>query len=235
MAGGKRVTMFSAPIFARSRALPLHVLASTGAPAGLEGVREKPGRLLAGRLVPLLGSSSQNAFFVSALDPLSHHSAPANVTFDTFSSFLTNTDWQFCSGETTMTYFSQMIGPAGPGLAVCPGRDRRRGRPCVGMIGRSGKGLGDSGRTSSHDPLRAGAAVHHIALCWRRSVGSRTSPTSCTSTRSRPRADDAWPARRAGGDGGSTETTAAGSSTRTLPIRREPDDQSRTSSRCCSC
>ncbi|MGD0981486.1 MAG: potassium-transporting ATPase subunit KdpA, partial [Solirubrobacteraceae bacterium] len=38
------------------------------------------------------------------------HSAPWNVTFNTVSSFMTNTNWQFYSGETTMSYLSQMIG-----------------------------------------------------------------------------------------------------------------------------
>src|SRR5476651_403278 len=38
------------------------------------------------------------------------HSAPWNVTFNTVSSFLTNTNWQYYGGETTLTYFSQMVG-----------------------------------------------------------------------------------------------------------------------------
>jgi hypothetical protein len=37
-------------------------------------------------------------------------SAPWDVTFNTASSFLTNTNWQYYAGETTLTYFSQMIG-----------------------------------------------------------------------------------------------------------------------------
>jgi K+-transporting ATPase ATPase A chain len=38
------------------------------------------------------------------------HAAPWNVTFNTTSSFLTNTNWQYYGGETTLTYFSQMVG-----------------------------------------------------------------------------------------------------------------------------
>jgi K+-transporting ATPase ATPase A chain len=38
------------------------------------------------------------------------HSAPWNVSFNTASSFMTNTNWQYYGGETTMTYFSQMVG-----------------------------------------------------------------------------------------------------------------------------
>src|SRR5215216_7454168 len=36
------------------------------------------------------------------------HSGTWDVTFNTTSSFVTNTNWQFYGGETTMTYFSQM-------------------------------------------------------------------------------------------------------------------------------
>ncbi|HEY1687941.1 MAG TPA: potassium-transporting ATPase subunit KdpA [Solirubrobacteraceae bacterium] len=39
-------------------------------------------------------------------------SAPWDVTFNTVSSFLTNTNWQYYAGETTMTYVSQMVGLA---------------------------------------------------------------------------------------------------------------------------
>jgi len=62
------------------------------------------------------------------LHPWNHedfHSAPWDVTFNTVSSFITNTNWQFYGGETTMTFFSQMAGlavqnfvSAGVGLVV---------------------------------------------------------------------------------------------------------------------
>jgi K+-transporting ATPase ATPase A chain len=45
-------------------------------------------------------------------NPQSFHSAPWDVTFNTASSFVTNTNWQFYGGETTMTYVSQMAGLA---------------------------------------------------------------------------------------------------------------------------
>src|SRR4029077_9761305 len=45
-------------------------------------------------------------------NPQGFHSAPWDVTFNTTSSFLTNTNWQFYGGETTMTNFSQMAGLA---------------------------------------------------------------------------------------------------------------------------
>src|SRR4051794_34552287 len=41
-------------------------------------------------------------------NPQGFHSAPWDVTFNTVSSFVTNTNWQFYAGETTMTYFSQI-------------------------------------------------------------------------------------------------------------------------------
>jgi K+-transporting ATPase ATPase A chain len=47
-----------------------------------------------------------------ALNPQGFHSATWDVSFNTVSSFVTNTNWQFYGGETTMTYLSQMAGLA---------------------------------------------------------------------------------------------------------------------------
>jgi K+-transporting ATPase ATPase A chain len=99
---------------------------------------------LAGWLVLYAILRTQDAFFVPhALNPLGYHSAPWNVTFNTVSSFMTNTNWQFYSGETTMTYLSQMIGltvqnwlSAGIGIVVAVALVR-------GIVGRSGKSLGN--------------------------------------------------------------------------------------------
>jgi K+-transporting ATPase ATPase A chain len=99
---------------------------------------------LAGWLFLYLVLRTQNAFYVPhALNPLGFHSAPWNVTFNTVSSFMTNTNWQYYSGETTMSYLSQMIGltvqnwlSAGVGIAVAIALIR-------GIVGRSGKGLGN--------------------------------------------------------------------------------------------
>jgi K+-transporting ATPase ATPase A chain len=73
----------------------------------------------------------------------SYHSMPWNVAFNTVSSFLTNTNWQYYSGETTMTYFSQMVGlavqnfaSAAVGIAVAVALIR-------GIASRSGKSLGN--------------------------------------------------------------------------------------------
>src|SRR5271166_5431311 len=99
---------------------------------------------LAGWLFLYFVLRTQNAFFVPhALNPLGYHSAPWNVTFNTVSSFMTNTNWQYYSGETTMTYLSQMIGltvqnwlSAGVGIVVAIALIR-------GIVGRSGKSLGN--------------------------------------------------------------------------------------------
>jgi K+-transporting ATPase ATPase A chain len=45
-------------------------------------------------------------------NPEGFHSGTWDVTFNTVSSFVTNTNWQYYGGETTMTYFSQMAGLA---------------------------------------------------------------------------------------------------------------------------
>ena len=45
-------------------------------------------------------------------NPEGFRSAPWDVTFNTTSSFISNTNWQYYGGETTMTYFSQMAGLA---------------------------------------------------------------------------------------------------------------------------
>src|SRR6201989_3557410 len=76
-------------------------------------------------------------------NPEGFNSAPWDVTFNTTSSFVTNTNWQFYGGETTMTYFSQMAGlavqnfvSAAVGMAVLAAVIR-------GIIARSGTSLGN--------------------------------------------------------------------------------------------
>jgi len=99
---------------------------------------------LLGWLLLYLILRTQDAFYVPhSLNPLGFHSAPWNVTFNTVSSFLTNTNWQYYGGETTMSYLSQMIGltvqnwlSAGVGIVVAVALIR-------GIVGRSGKGIGN--------------------------------------------------------------------------------------------
>jgi potassium-transporting ATPase potassium-binding subunit len=99
---------------------------------------------LAGWLLLYLILRTQDSFYVPhALNPLGFESAPWNVTFNTASSFMTNTNWQYYSGEATMSYLSQMIGltvqnwlSAGVGIVVAVALIR-------GIIGRTGKSLGN--------------------------------------------------------------------------------------------
>src|ERR1700761_8353585 len=86
---------------------------------------------------------TQTLWDFTGLNPLHFHSAPWNVTFNTTSSFLTNTNWQYYGGETTLSFFSQMAGltvqnfvSAAVGICVAIALIR-------GIIGRSGKSLGN--------------------------------------------------------------------------------------------
>lgn len=76
-------------------------------------------------------------------NPLDLGAMPWDVNFNTTTSFVTNTNWQFYAGETTLSYFSQMAGltvqnfvsPA-VGITVLLALIR-------GIIGRSGSSLGN--------------------------------------------------------------------------------------------
>jgi potassium-transporting ATPase potassium-binding subunit len=47
---------------------------------------------------------------IQPFNPEDFNSAPWDVTFNTTSSFISNTNWQYYGGETTLSYFSQMVG-----------------------------------------------------------------------------------------------------------------------------
>ena len=98
---------------------------------------------LAGWLLLYFILRTQTLWNFTGLNPQHFHSAPWNVTFNTTSSFVTNTNWQYYGGETTMSYFSQMAGltvqnflSAAVGIVVAVALIR-------GIIGRSGKSLGN--------------------------------------------------------------------------------------------
>ncbi len=98
---------------------------------------------LAGWLLLYFILRTQTLWDWTGLNPQGFKSAPWNVTFNTTSSFLTNTNWQFYGGETTMSYFSQMVGltvqnwlSAGVGICVAVALIR-------GIVSRSGKGIGN--------------------------------------------------------------------------------------------
>ena len=76
-------------------------------------------------------------------NPEGFHSGTWDVTFNTTSSFVTNTNWQFYGGETTMSYFSQMAGlavqnfvSAAVGISVAVALIR-------GIAARGGRSLGN--------------------------------------------------------------------------------------------
>jgi K+-transporting ATPase ATPase A chain len=98
---------------------------------------------LAGWLLLYLILRTQTLWDFTGLNPTGYHSGTWNVTFNTVSSFMTNTNWQYYSGETTMSYFSQMAGltvqnwlSAGVGIVTAVALVR-------GIVGRSGKSLGN--------------------------------------------------------------------------------------------
>ncbi len=98
---------------------------------------------LVGWLVLYLILRTQTLWDFTGLNPQHFKSGTWNLTFNTTSSFLTNTNWQYYGGETTLSYFSQMAGlavqnflSAGVGIVVAVALVR-------GIIGRSGKSLGN--------------------------------------------------------------------------------------------
>jgi potassium-transporting ATPase potassium-binding subunit len=98
---------------------------------------------LAGWLLLYCILRTQTLWDFTGLNPSGFHSGTWNVSFNTVSSFLTNTNWQYYGGETTMSYFSQMLGltvqnwlSAGVGIVVAVALVR-------GIVSRSGKSLGN--------------------------------------------------------------------------------------------
>jgi K+-transporting ATPase ATPase A chain len=98
---------------------------------------------LAGWLLLYLILRSQTLWNWTGLNPQGLHSGTWDVTFNTASSFVTNTNWQYYAGETTMSYFSQMAGlavqnwlSAGVGIVVAVALVR-------GIVSRSGSSLGN--------------------------------------------------------------------------------------------
>jgi potassium-transporting ATPase potassium-binding subunit len=98
---------------------------------------------LVGWLILYLILRTQSLWDWSGLNPQGFHSMPWNVSFNTVSSFITNTNWQYYSGDITMSSFSQMIGlavqnfaSAAVGIVVAVALIR-------GIAARSGTSLGN--------------------------------------------------------------------------------------------
>jgi len=80
---------------------------------------------------------------IQPFNPQGFGSGPWDLSFNTTSSFVTNTNWQYYGGETTLTYFAQMAGltvqnfvSAAVGIAVVVALIR-------GIVARSGSALGN--------------------------------------------------------------------------------------------
>ncbi len=126
---------------------------------------------LAGWLLLYLILRSQTLWNFTGLNPQHFHSAPWNVTFNTTSSFFTNTNWQYYGGETTMSYFSQMAGLTVQNFLSAAHRHRGRGRAHPRHHRRApARASGTSGRISS---------ARRSTSCCR----SRSWSRSCSSSR----------------------------------------------------
>jgi len=79
---------------------------------------------------------------IQPFNPAGFDSGPWDVSFNTASSFVSNTNWQYYGGETTLSYFAQMAGLTvenfvTPAVGICTLLALVRG-----IIVRSGEGLG---------------------------------------------------------------------------------------------
>jgi potassium-transporting ATPase potassium-binding subunit len=80
---------------------------------------------------------------IQPFNPEGFHSGPWDVSFNTASSFVSSTNWQYYGGETTLTYFAQMAGLTvqnfvTPAVGICALLALVRG-----IVGRTGTGLGN--------------------------------------------------------------------------------------------
>ncbi|HWB69315.1 MAG TPA: potassium-transporting ATPase subunit KdpA, partial [Solirubrobacterales bacterium] len=80
---------------------------------------------------------------IQPFNPEGFHSGPWDLSFNTASSFVTNTNWQYYGGEATLSYFAQMAGltvqnfvSAAVGIAVLAALLR-------GIVARSGRSIGN--------------------------------------------------------------------------------------------
>ena len=176
---------------------------------------------------------------IHPFNPEGFHSAPWDVTFNTAASFVTNTNWQFYGGETTLSYFSQMAGLAVQNFVSA-------------AVGHGGAGRGDPRlrqprrAASSATSGRTSRARCSTSCCRSPSIGAlvlvsqgviQTLSGYVTLLARSQGADQTLalgPGRLADRD------QAARHQRRRLLQReqrdavREPDRRSRTSSRCCS-
>jgi K+-transporting ATPase ATPase A chain len=190
---------------------------------------------LAGWLLLYFFLRTQTLWNFTGLNPLHFHSPPWNVTFNTTSSFVTNTNWQYYGGETTMSYVSQMAGltvqnflSAAVGIAVAVALIR-------GIIGRTGKSLGnfwqDLIRTVLYILLPISIVIA-LVLVWQGSIQNFTTYLTVHGVTGLTQSIGMGPVAPRSPSSCSAPTAAA-SSTSTRPIRSRTRRRSPTSSRCC--
>ena len=170
------------------------------------------------------------------LNPDHLKGVPWHIALNTTASFVTNTNWQYYGGETTMSYLSQMAGlavqnfvSAGVGMAVLAAVIRGIAR----------RGGGERTRQLLARPLPLDRLHPAAALARARGdpalAGRRRRRSTATRPRRRSRARTrrsraARPRRRSRSS--SSARTAAASTTRTRPSRSRTRPGSRTSSSC---
>ena len=128
---------------------------------------------LGGLAAAVLHPAHADAVELHGLNPQHFHSGTWNVTFNTTSSFLTNTNWQYYGGETTMSYFSQMAGLTVQNFLSA----------AVGIVGRGRADPGDRRPVRARASATSGRtwSARRCTCCCR----SRSSSRWCSSSRGR--------------------------------------------------
>ena len=80
---------------------------------------------------------------IHPFNPEGFDSGTWDVSFNTAASFVSNTNWQFYAGETTLSYFSQMAGPDRAELPLGRGGHGGAGAVIRGFASRGTKELGN--------------------------------------------------------------------------------------------
>ena len=212
--------------------------ASTRARAGLEGATRAAcwsSRLVSWLALYLILRTQTHRI---PFNPQGFHSGTWDVTFNTTSSFVTNTNWQFYGGETTMTLL-QPDGRAG-GAEL---RLRRRSGSCVaialirGIVARSGKSLGnfwqDLVRTLLYVLLPI-SVVGALVLVSQGVIQNFADYATAHTLTGRHAVDRDRPGGLAGGHQGARHQRRRLLQRQLRAPVREPDRRSPTSSRCCS-
>ncbi len=173
---------------------------------------------------------------IQPFNPAGFDSGTADVSFNTVSSFISNTNWQYYGGETTLSYFSQMAGlavqnfvSAAVGMAVLVAVIR-------GFVSRSGRALGNFWQDLVRSllyvlvPIAFVAALVLVSQGVIQTLAGPESPDDRHRVRSRHSPSGRVPRRSRSS---SSAPTVADSSTSTPRSRSRTRPRSRTSSRWC--